>query len=233
MLLLYNPVMPKEQLLLARLIGIAIAVVLAGLVIIGVAVSTSGILQPTVRTGRASVHMYRVLSGSMEPTVPIRATVAVSEGTPGTLAVGAIVMTHQPEALPGRECGPKPHMVKPGMAVCDASVPLKSKLDVVARIVAGPGDEIYVRDGRVHRKANGASSFAREHDAYIRACGSRPECNFPDPIMIPSGHWFLMGDNRGESNDSRFWGPVPTAWIVGTVTQIHKPGIRLSGSSLS
>jgi type IV secretory pathway protease TraF len=25
----------------------------------------------------------------------------------------------------------------------------------------------------------------------------------------------LMGDNRGESNDSRSWGPVPTAWIVG------------------
>ena len=33
-----------------------------------------------------------------------------------------------------------------------------------------------------------------------------------------------MGDNRGESDDSRFWGPVPTAWIIGGVTEpIHRP----------
>jgi signal peptidase I len=167
-----------------------------------------------------SVHVYRVLSGSMEPTVPIRATVDVTEGTP---AVGAIVAAHQPEGPAGQECGPKPHMVKPGGAACDASVARQDKLTVVARVVAGPGDEIYVRGGDVYRKHGASNEFVRERDSYIRACGSSPECNFPDPIKIPSGHWFLMGDNRGESNDSRFWGPVPTAWIVGTVTRIHRP----------
>jgi signal peptidase I len=170
--------------------------------------------------GGASVHVYRVLSESMEPTVPIRATVTVREGTP---AVGAIVVAHQPEGLAGRACGPKPHVVKPGGAACGASVPQESKLNVVMRIVAKPGDEIYVRGGHVYRKTVGSSEFVRERDSYVRACGSRPECNFPDPITIPSEHWFLMGDNRGEANDSRFWGPIPTAWIVGTVTQVHKP----------
>lgn len=166
------------------------------------------------------VRVYKVLTESMEPTLPIRATVTVTENRP---AIGAIVVAHQPEVLAGQECGPTPHLVKPGGPPCDASVPQESKLNVVTRIVAGPGDEIYVRGGHVYRKTNGSSKFVRERASYPRACGSRPECNFPDPITVPSGHWFLMGDNRGESNDSRSWGPVPTAWIVGTVTQVHKP----------
>jgi signal peptidase I len=161
------------------------------------------------------VHVYKVLSGSMEPTLPIRARVVVGDGAP---AVGAIVVARQPEGSAMKECGPTPHIVKLGGAACDASVPQESQLKVTTRIVAGPGDEIYIRDGHVYRKTNGSSEFVREPDSYIRACGSRPKCNFPDPITIPSGHWFLMGDNRGESNDSRFWGPVPTAWILGVAT---------------
>jgi signal peptidase I len=182
--------------------------------------NASASIASTRPPGGASVHAYRVLSESMEPTLPIRATVTVRVGTP---AVGAIVVAHQPEGPAGQECGPKPHMVKAGGAPCDASVRHESKLKVVTRIVAGPGDEIYVRGGHVYRKSSGSREFVRERDSYIRACGSRPECDFPDPITIPSGKWFLMGDNRGESNDSRYWGPVPTAWIVGTVTQVHKP----------
>jgi signal peptidase I len=170
--------------------------------------------------GGASLHVYRVLTESMEPTLPIRAMVSVRERTP---AVGVIVVAHQSEGLAGQECGPRPHMIKSGGAACDASVPQESKLAVVTRIVAGPGDEIYIREGHVYRRADGLGKFVRERDSYIRACGSSPECNFPDPITIPSGHWFLMGDNRGEATDSLLWGPVPTAWIVGTVTQVRKP----------
>lgn len=66
----------------------------------------------------------------------------------------------------------------------------------------------------------GASGFVRESDPYIRSCGPAPECSFPDPIKIPAGYWFMMGDNRGASDDSRFWGPVPTAWIVGTGSRV-------------
>jgi signal peptidase I len=182
--------------------------------------NVSASIASTRPPGGASVHVYRVLSGSMEPTLPIRARVVVGEGAP---AVGAIVVAHQPEGSAMKECGPTSHIVKLGGAACDASVPQESRLKVITRIVAGPGDEIYIRDGHVYRKTNGSSEFVRERDSYIRVCGSRPECNFPDPITIPAGHWFLMGDNRGESNDSRFWGPVPTAWIVGTVTQVYKP----------
>lgn len=146
-----------------------------------------------------------------------RAKVLVKEGPP---AVGAIVVFHPPEDSLQEECGPKPHVLKPGGAACDVPIPGKSRIELIKRIVAGPRDEIYVRDGHVYRKADGSGKFIRETDSYIRACGVSPDCNFSVPIKIPAGHWFLMGDNRGASDDSRFWGPVPTAWIVGVVTAV-------------
>lgn len=89
----------------------------------------------------------------------------------------------------------------------------------IKRIVAGPNDEIYVRAGHVYRKASGASTFTKENDSYASPCrpASLPECNFPTPIEIPAGRWFMLGDNRGHSDDSRFWGSIPAAWIVGVV----------------
>ena len=167
--------------------------------------------------GSVSSFVYRVPSGSMEPTLPIRARVVVKEGPP---VVGAIVVYHPPEGFAGEECGPKPHVVKAGGAACDASLPKVSKIKLIKRIVAGPGDEIYIRGGRVYRKAAGSGEFVGESDSYIRACGASPECNFPVPIKIPAGNWFVMGDDRGESDDSRFYGPVPTAWIVGVTGHV-------------
>jgi len=165
---------------------------------------------PPSDTGAGDV--YRVLSGSMEPTLPIRTTVVVRKGTP---SVGDIVVAHEPEGFAVEECGPTPHVVKPGGAACDAPVPQVSRNESIKRIVAGPGDEIYVRGGHVYRKASRSGQFVRQSDSYIRACGTSSECNFPDPIRVPTGYWFLMGDNRGESDDSRYWGPISTTWIVG------------------
>jgi signal peptidase I len=166
-------------------------------------------------SGSGLSYVYRVPSGSMEPTLPLGARVVVKGGRP---FVGAIVVYHPPEGSATEECGPKPHVVEPGGAACDAPILRISKIKLIKRVVGGPGDEIYIREGHVYRKADGSSKFVRESDSYIRACGTSPECNFPVPIRIPSGYWFLMGDNRGESNDSRFWGPVPTAWIVALAT---------------
>ena len=151
----------------------------------------------------------------MGPALPIGARVVVKEAAP---AVGAIVVYHPPEGFAAEECGPKPHVARPGGAACDAPIPRVSKIKLIKRIVAGPGDEIYIREGRVYRRAGGKSRFVQERGSDIRVCGASPACNFPVPIKIPAGHWFMMGDNRGESDDSRFYGPVPAAWIVGVAT---------------
>jgi signal peptidase I len=175
------------------------------------------------------VKPYRIPSGSMEPTLSIGQRVLVNRigmdfSEPH---VGEIAVFHPPEGAEQQECGPTPHMVKLGGAACSAPIPVKSSVNFIKRIVGGPGDEIYIREGHVFRKPAGKSAFTAEKDSYIRACGASPECTFPVPIRIPAGHWFMMGDNRGESDDSRFWGPVPTGWVIGDAFATYWPPDRI------
>ncbi len=170
------------------------------------------------------VKPYRIPSGSMEPTLAIGQRVLVNRigmdfGKPH---IGEIAVFHPPEGAEQQQCGPVPHTtITYGGAACAQTNPHESSVNFIKRIVAGPGDVIYVKEG--HAYVNGK----REQDSYIRACGGVQECNFPTPIKIPPGHWFMMGDNRGESDDSRFWGPVPTSWIIGDAFATYWPPDRI------
>ena len=113
-------------------------------------------------------------------------------------------------------------MVRVGASACSEPEPAKSdSVNFIKRVVAGPGDTIKIVEGHVIRNGK------RESDSYIRPCPGVSECNFPVPIKIPAGHWFMMGDNRGESDDSRFWGPVPTGWIIGGAFATYWPPDRI------
>ena len=176
------------------------------------------------------VKPYRIPSGSMEPTLAIGQRVLVNRigmqfSDPH---VGEIAVFHPPRDAQQEVCGPSPHVIKVGGAACAEPEPYASGVNFIKRIVAGPGDEIYIREGHVFRRAAGQATFKQEADSYIRPCPpSAAECNFPTPIRIPPGHWFMMGDNRGESDDSRFWGPVPTGWIIGGAFATYWPPDRI------
>ncbi len=175
------------------------------------------------------IKPYRIPSGSMEPTLAKGQRVLVNRlGTDfDEPHVGEVAVFHPPEGAEQQQCGPTPHTVEPGGAACAQPIPTEASVNFVKRVVAGPGDEIYIAEGHVYRKAAGTKRFAPEKDSYIKACGGSAECNFPTPITIPAGHWFMMGDNRGDSDDSRFWGPVPTGWIIGQAILTYWPPDRI------
>jgi signal peptidase I len=84
----------------------------------------------------------------------------------------------------------------------------------IKRIVAGPGDTVALSEGRVIRNGR------REPTPFSIRCTSGIGCSFPDPVRIPSDTWFVVGDDRAQSADSREWGPVRTAWIVGKLARV-------------
>ncbi len=163
------------------------------------------------------VKPYRIPSGSMEPTLSVGQRVLVNRIGMDIKGphVGEIVVFHPPEGAEQSQCGSPKH---PMTAACDTPNPKEDTgTNFIKRVVAGPGDELYIREGHVYRKAKGKTTFEKENDSYIKPCAQAVGvvCNLTTPIVVPPGHWFMMGDNRGESDDSRFWGPVPTGWIIG------------------
>ncbi|MDQ1686876.1 MAG: signal peptidase [Frankiaceae bacterium] len=92
----------------------------------------------------------------------------------------------------------------------------------VKRVVGLPGDVISVAGGHVVRNGQ------RAREPFAASCGGGPECDL-QPIIVPAGHYFLMGDNRGDSDDSRYWGPVPRSQIIGKAVVTYWPPDRLGG----
>ena len=52
-------------------------------------------------------------------------------------------------------------------------------------------------------------------------------CTFPKTITVPAGDYYMMGDNRGNSDDSRYWGPVPQSSIIGAAFFRYWPPSRI------
>jgi signal peptidase I len=167
------------------------------------------------------VKPYRIPSGSMLPTLHIGQRILANRLIEHP-SVGDIVVFHPPVGADpaNAQCG-NPNQGTGHSQACGEPTPAESSQTFIKRVVAGPGDTLSIKDGHVY--LNGV----REHDLYINECGGGPDCNFPRPIKIPPGDYFMMGDNRGESDDSRFWGPVPDKWIIGVAFFTYWPPDRI------
>jgi signal peptidase I len=165
----------------------------------------------------AVVKPFRIPSGSMEPTLRIGQRVLVNRLIYDFHAPhrGDVVVFHPPAEL---RCAVS---VAPGQP-CRQAGSRRAGEYFVKRVIGLPGDRISIREG--HPVINGRELSS---EPYIAPCGAAPECNMPQTIVIPPGRYFMMGDNRGDSDDSRFWGPIPASWMIGEVFFTYWPPNRL------
>ncbi len=168
------------------------------------------------------VKPYRIPSPSMVPTLKIGQRILANRLI-SKPSVGDIIVFHPPQGADPQTnpiCG-NPNQGGGHDQPCDQPTPGESSQTFIKRVVGGPGDRIAIVGGHVIR--NGV----REKDSYIAQCGGGDACTFRQSIVVPPGHWFMMGDNRGASDDSRFWGPVPTSWIIGEAFFTYWPPDRI------
>ena len=167
------------------------------------------------------LKLYAIPTGSMKPTLDIGDHILVEKISYhlGDPEIGDIAVFHPPAgAAEGDRCGLQP---LPQGQACPEPVDGPDEATFVKRIVAGPGDTLKVEHGLpiVDGEAVEADHFAE--------CGTGLGCNLPREITIPPDHYFMMGDNSGASDDSRFWGPVPSDWIIGRAVITYWPPDRV------
>jgi signal peptidase I len=161
-------------------------------------------------------RVYRMPSPSMRPTIQVGALVLVDPAAYRRQAptIGQIVVFHPPAGADTGTCANPRQGGFGGKQACDRATSATSHQTSLKRIVAEPGDRIAIVNGHVIRNRH------RERDSYIAPCHRDPLCNFPTPIVIPAGQYYVLGDNRPDSDDSRFWGPVRRSQLIGPVVRI-------------
>jgi signal peptidase I len=165
------------------------------------------------------VKPFRIPSESMVPTLEVGQRVLVDRVTfrIGEPERGDVVVFKPPAGADDNVCGVR-HSSR---SACPRPTSRRSDTNFIKRVVAIGGDRLRVLGGRVI--LNGK----RRDEPFIRPDGSCDICNLPDEITIPKGMFFMMGDNRGESADSRFWGPVPKKWLIGQAFMTYWPPGRV------
>jgi len=165
-----------------------------GIIVVVVAVLVAVLLRTFV------VQTFFIPSGSMEPTLQIGDRILVNKLSYHLHGVnrGDIVVFSRP---PAENCG--------GPEVND----------LVKRVVGLPGDVISLSRGYVYidgKRLN--ESWLPATEQGITSAGPEGNAaNLAHPYHIPANQYFVMGDNRNDSCDSRYWGPIKRSLIVGKV----------------
>jgi len=154
------------------------------------------------------IQAYKIPSGSMKPTLLVGDHILVSKFNYG-IKLPFIRSTLIPTGTPKR-----------GDIVVFIYPEDRSK-DFIKRLIGLPGDTIEIRDKKI--LLNG-QPYSDTHGVYVDNIiipgAVQPRDNF-GPVKVPEGSLFVMGDNRDESYDSRFWGVVNMKDVLGKALIIY------------
>ena len=146
-------------------------------------------------------ELYQIPSSSMEPTL---------YGHPGFFTGDRVVALKWMSTF---------YRFKRGDIIVFVSVE-DGKTLIVKRLVGLPGDKIQVRAPHVY--INGKKLLDPPVFRSLKYCEAG-QYGIGEPFVVPEGHYFVMGDNSGNSNDSRFWGPLPIKKVLGKAVLIFWP----------
>lgn len=155
------------------------------------------------------VQAFKIPTGSMEPTLLVGDHLLVSKfiyGTDLPFMDGKVMAFRKPERGD----------------VIVFKYPRDPDRDFIKRVIAVGGDVVESRDKVVY--VNGIrleDGYAVHTDDRVEPSGlGEPRDNF-GPVMVPEGKYFMMGDNRDQSYDSRYWGFVDEEDIRGKALVIY------------
>jgi signal peptidase I len=165
------------------------------------------------------VKPFRIPSESMVPTLEVGQRVLVDRIGKhfGDYGRGDILVFKPPAGADSDTCGIQ-HSAR---SSCPAPTPKRSNTNFIKRVVAVGGDHVKVIGGAVYIDGK------RQKDSFARLDSGCSICNLPQEITIPKGYYFMMGDNRGASADSREWGPIPKKWVIGQAFATYWPPRRI------
>jgi signal peptidase I len=167
------------------------------------------------------VKPFKIPSESMVPTLEIGQRVLVDRVSLrfGDPERGDVMVFKPPQGADSARCGTA-HPIRQG---CPRPTEGMSETNFIKRVVAVGGDRISIKGGRVY--INGK----RQPEPYINPDRGCQVCNLPQEIRIPRDHYYMMGDNRGQSSDSRDWGPVPGENMIGKAFATYWPPSKWGG----
>ena len=148
------------------------------------------------------VQAFKIPSGSMIPTLKIGDHILVNKFSYGT-------------KLPFTDRIIIPMKGPSQGDIIVFKYPEDENKDFIKRVIGLPGDTVEIKDKKVH--INGKpieESYPIHGDKMVYPSGLQPRDNF-GPITVPQGSYFVMGDNRDFSLDSRYWGFVKLNKIKG------------------
>jgi signal peptidase I len=176
------------------------------------------------------VQAYVIPSGSMEPTILVGDHIFVNKLAYGLRIPDSIAGIPVPGLSTGKYLIHLSQIHHGDILVFES--PRERGVDLIKRVIGLPGDRIQVIDGVVWR--NGArvpdshAFFAPRETARSPFSATdnfpprdprHPELD-PGPVVVPPARLFMMGDNRDDSFDSRFWGTVKREKVVGRATSV-------------